>query len=134
LIIARRFVRALQAIILSDDGGLSECQAFPPAIALPEFFSGREFVEANFALDRLRLASAVVKKERVAVGTEHIGNIQGCRIIECLLHSSADAVVVIFGFNDRELDARFVGKDVVGAFWFATGGKLAANDDAPFGE
>ena len=110
----------MQTIILRDNAGLLRRQSFPCAVALPEIFSRRELVEGQFLFDGVRLPRAVVKQKGVTVGTENEGNIEGYRVLERLLHAGADRMVIVFGFDDCQPDAGFVGKDVIGAFGFAT--------------
>jgi hypothetical protein len=43
-------------------------------------------------------------------------------------------MMVVFGLKDCEGDAGLVVKDVISPLWFATGVKLAANDDPTLGE
>jgi hypothetical protein len=49
-----------------------------------------------------------VKNESVAIGRKNKGNIEGCGIVEGLLHAIADAVIVILGFDDGDRDIGLV--------------------------
>jgi hypothetical protein len=75
-----------------------------------------------------------MKDKSVAVRRKHKWDIQGCRIVERLLYAVADAVVVVLCLDDGNRDIRLVIEDVIGALRLATGDKLAAHDDAAFGE
>src|ERR1700730_6588610 len=72
--------------------------------------------------------------EAIAVRRKHEGNLEGRCVIEGLLHAIADAVVIVLGLDDRDRDVRLVVENEVGLLGFATADKLAANDDAAFGE
>jgi hypothetical protein len=62
------------------------------------------------------------------------GNVEGYRIIESLLHSVADAVVVVLGLDDRNRNVGFVIKDVIGALGLPASNQFSADDDAAFGK
>src|ERR1043166_6135353 len=76
----------------------------------------------------------MMEKEGGAVRTKSERNIKCCGVVESLLHSLTNCVIVVLGFKDGERDAGVMVKDVVGAFRFATGRKLASHDDAALGE
>jgi len=75
-----------------------------------------------------------VKDKAVSVGREHERDVEGRGIVEALLHSVADAVVIVLGLNDRYRNIRLVVKDVIGALGFAARNKLAPDNDASLGE
>ena len=75
-----------------------------------------------------------MKQEAIAVGGKHKGDVQGAGIAEGLLHSVADAVVVVLGLDDRDRDVGLVIEDVVGPLGLAARDELAANDDPAVGE
>jgi len=56
---------------------------------------------------------AVMENKAVAVGREHERDIEGHSIIEGLLHSGADAMVIVLGLNDGDGDVWLVIKDVI---------------------
>ena len=84
-------------------------------------FGGRKFFERQISFDRLRLAGAIMEQEGVTIRTESERNIKRCRVIESLLHSLTDCVIVVFRLKDRDRDGGLMVKHVVGAFWFADG-------------
>src|ERR1017187_3702069 len=77
---------------------------------------------------------AVVKEKAVTVGREHERYLHGLGIAQGLLHAGTHGMVVVFGFNDGEGNARLEIKDVVGATRLAPGGHLAPNDHAALRE
>ena len=95
---------------------------------------GREGIERKRGFFLRARPGAVVKDKTVAVGGKHKRDIEGHRIVEGLLHSVADAVVVVLCLDDGDRDIGLVIKDVIGALGLATGDELAADDDAPLGE
>lgn len=72
-----------------------------------------------------------MEDEPVAIGRENKGNIEGCGVIEGLLHAVADAVAIVLGLDDGDRDIGLVIKDVISTFGFAAGDQLSADDDAP---
>ena len=121
-------------VILFHNGRLGGAEAFPDTVAVPEVLGRRKLVQWQFGFNCLRLSGAVVKDESVAIRAEDERDIQGGGVVERLLHGSAGGMRVVFGFDDGEGNAWFVGKDVVGAFGIGADGNLAANDDAAFSE
>ena len=75
-----------------------------------------------------------MENKPVAVGRENKGNIEGCGVIEGLLHAVADAVVIILGLDDGDRDVGLVIKDVIGALGLPAGHQLSADNDPPFGK
>ncbi len=55
-----------------------------------------------------------MKKESIAIGTEDIRHIQRSGIVQPLLHSAANAVVVVFGFNECQRHVGFKRQQEVG--------------------
>ena len=54
---------------------------------------------------------------------------------QVLLHSRANAVVIVFRFDDGDRNIGLViHKDVIGALCFAAGDELPSDDDASFGK
>ena len=79
-------------------------------------------------------AGTVVKDKAVAVGREHKRDVERDGIVEGLLHSVADAVVIVLRLDDGDRNIGLVVKDVIGALGFAARNKLAPDDDASLGE
>src|SRR5438876_943012 len=75
-----------------------------------------------------------MKDKTISVGRKHKRNVEGDGIVEGLLHSVADTVVVVFRLNDGDGDVGLVIKDVISALCLATGDELSPDDDAPLGE
>jgi hypothetical protein len=75
-----------------------------------------------------------VKDKAVAVGREHERDVEGHGIVEGLLHSVADAVVIVLGLDDGYRNIGLVIKDVIGALGFAARNELAPDNDASLGE
>jgi hypothetical protein len=75
-----------------------------------------------------------VKDEAVAVGRDDEGNAQSLGVLQALLDSVADAVVVVLGLDDCHGDVRLVVEDVIGASASAAGNELPSDDDAALGE
>jgi len=75
-----------------------------------------------------------MENKAVAVGREHERDIEGHSIIEGLLHSGADAMVIVLGLNDGDGNIGLVIKDIICALGLASGNELTSDDDAPFGE
>ena len=75
-----------------------------------------------------------MKDKAVAVGREHKRDVEGHGIVEGLLHSVADAVVVVLGLDDGDRNIGLVIKDVIGALGFAARDELSPDNDASLGE
>jgi hypothetical protein len=71
-----------------------------------------------------------MKDKAIAVGGKHKRNVKRHRVVERVLHSIADAVIVVLCLNDGDGNIRLVIKDVIGALCFATCNKLSTDDDA----
>lgn len=65
-----------------------------------------------------------MKQEGVAIGAEDEGNVERSGVIQSLLHSTADAVVIVFGFDERERHVRFVGQQEVCELPFPSSDRL----------
>ena len=70
-----------------------------------------------------------MKDKAVAVGREHKRDIEGDGVVERLLHSGADAVVIVLRLDDGDRDIGLVIEDVIGALGFAAGDELSSDDD-----
>lgn len=108
--------------------------AFVLAVELPEGFRGGEFVQAQGGFSLAKESGAVVEQEAIAVAAEDEGGIQGVAIGQCLLHTIAQAVVVVLGLNDGNGHVLLVAENVVRPATFATGVQPATHNDAPSGE
>jgi hypothetical protein len=75
-----------------------------------------------------------VLEKGVAIGAVGKREIECFRVIERLLHSTADGVVVVLGLNNREGKVRFVGEDVIRFLRLPALDGFTADDDAPFRE
>lgn len=121
-------------IVLQDDlfdvGG----EPFPGDVAGPQVAGGREGVEVQMGFDGGGLAGAVVEEEAVAVGRKDEGDVERGGVIEGLLHPGADAVLVVFGFDQCDREVGFVEEDVIGTLGLAAGHDPAADGDPTFGE
>ncbi len=67
---------------------------------------------------------SIMKQEGVAIGAEDEGNVERSGVIQSLLHSTADAVVIVFGFDERERHVRFVGQQEVCELPFPSSDRL----------
>ena len=67
-------------------------------------------VERQFLFDGSGFCESIMKQEGVAIGAEDEGNVERSGVIQSLLHSTADAVVIVFGFDERERHVRFAGQ------------------------
>ena len=76
---------------------------------------------------------AVMENKAIAVGREHKRDVQGHRVVEGLLHSVADAMVVVLGLDDGDGDIGLVIK-VISALGLAAGNELSPDDDASLRE
>lgn len=66
----------------------------------------------------------------VAIGTDGHGNVQDLGVIQRLLYSGTDGMIIVFGFYNRNGDIGFLVKDEIGAFALAAPGFLAFYEDA----
>lgn len=73
-------------------------------------------------------------EECISVGTECEGNVQYLRVVERLLHTSTDGVVVVFGFHNSNREAGLIVEDLVDLLCFSPLYRLATNNDPPPGE
>ena len=108
--------------------------AFVLAVELPEGFWGGEFVQAEGGFCLAEEPGAVVEQEAVTVAAEHEGSVQGIAVGQTLLHAIAQAVVVVFGFDDGNGHVLLVAEHIIRPAAFATGVQPATHDDAASGE
>ena len=134
LVVAWSLAAAVVKVILQDDRFLVGRESFPGAVFGPEFFGRWKGIKREGGFFLHACPGAVVKDKAVAVGREHERDVKGHRIVEGLLHSGADAVVVVLRLDDGDRDIGLVIEDVVGALGFATRHKLPPDDDAPLGK
>lgn len=71
-----------------------------------------------------------MKQESVAVGRKSERHVEGFRIAYRLLHSAANRVGIILGFDYREGEVRAVVQKVVRPLFLSSCGDRAAYDDA----
>ena len=72
-----------------------------------------------------------MEDKAIAVRREHKRDVERHRIVERLLHTIADAVVVVLGLDDGDRDIGLVIQDVISALRFTSGDELSADDNAP---
>lgn len=77
---------------------------------------------------------AVVFQKGVAVGAVDKGNIKHFRAVQRLLHTVADAMIVVLRLDEGERDVGLVDEDIVGSSGNPTLYHFPANDDPAFGE
>jgi len=75
-----------------------------------------------------------MEDKTVTIGGEHKRYVEGHRIVESLLHSVADAVIVVLRLDNGDGDIGLVIEDVIGALGFPTGNELSPDDNASLGE
>src|SRR5262245_45084719 len=80
------------------------------------------------------MTSSVVKEEGVAIGSKDKGDAENFGVLKCLLHSVADAVVVVLGLDQRQRAVRLVQEDVIGAFPQSPCDEFAADNDSALRE
>ena len=105
-------------------------QALPAAIALPQFFGGRELVQTEAGFSLFVMTTAVVEHEAVAVGGKGEGYLEGFGVFQRLLHAGADAAQVALGLDDRDRDIGLDAQHDIGAPGPAARDQLAAHGDA----
>ena len=91
-------------------------------------------IQRNLALDYPAIGGPVVLKECIPVRAVGERDIEDPRILESLLHSAADRVGIIFGFDYGDWDVGLVVEDVVGLLRLATLYSLAMYYDPALGE
>src|ERR1019366_10159432 len=77
---------------------------------------------------------AVMENKAIAIGRKHEWDVEGHRVVERLLHSVADAMVIVLRLDDGNGNIGLVIKDVIGALGSATGNELSPDDDTSLGE
>ncbi len=75
-----------------------------------------------------------MKQKPVAVGAEDVRDLQHLGIGQPLLHAVTQRVLVVLGFDDGDGDIGLVEQNVVGPLVLGPAVKLAADDNAAFGE
>src|ERR1019366_1432381 len=75
-----------------------------------------------------------MKNKTIAVGREHERNIEGHGVVEGLLHSVANAVVIVLSLDNGDWNIGLVIEDVIRALGLTTGNELSPDDDASLGE
>src|SRR6185312_5680173 len=109
-------------------------EPLPGAIPAPELGGGGKRVQAQIHFLVWALSCAVVENKAVTVGGENKGDLQGAGVFEPLLHSIADAVAVVLGFNQGDGDVRLIIEDKVSLLSLAAADQLAPDDDPTLGE
>ncbi|MCU0684831.1 MAG: hypothetical protein MUF34_21735 [Polyangiaceae bacterium] len=115
LVVVRRLARRGGVVGLLDHGLGGGQKALPGAVAPPKLVRGRKLIETHLALDLRRLPAAIVKEKPVAVRSERKGHVEHLGVVERLLHAGAEAMLVVFGLDDRDRQVRPVVEHVVGA-------------------
>jgi len=134
LVIAWTLIAAVAVVILSDKGFLLVVQATVRRPPLPQCFCCGKFVKCELPLNDAVCGDLVVEQEAIAIGAEHKRDLQHLSIAQRLLHTIADGVIIVLGFDDGDWDVRLIEKDIIDTFVLGSGMELAANDDASFGE
>ena len=80
------------------------------------------------------IAGAIMEYKAVAIRGKDEGDFKGGSVVEPLLHTIADAVVVVLNFDESDGDIGFVVKNIIGSLAFTACDELASNDDPPLGE
>ncbi len=68
-----------------------------------------------------------MEQKAITVSAKYEGNIESVSISKSLLHSAADALAVVFRFDDRDRDIRFVYQQYVDKLADTTSGLFTAN-------
>ncbi len=91
-------------------------------------------MQGQFALNDAVCGDFVVKQKTIAIGAEDEGYLQHFRIGQCLLHSVADRMAIVLGFDYGDGDIGLVEQHIISPFMFGAGVELAANDYPAFGK
>jgi len=70
-------------------------------------------------------------EECISVGTECEGNVQYLRVVERLLHTSTDGVVVVFGFHNSNREVGLIVEEIVDFLCLSPLYRFATNNDPP---
>ena len=75
-----------------------------------------------------------MKEEAVAIGGENKRDVEDFGIIDSLLHTTAEGLLVILGFDNGYGEVGFEIDDIVGTFAFAFDNGLATHGDTAISE
>ena len=112
---------------LCDELLLLRSNVFIAHIATPQILRGRELFKSEFSF---RSALHVMLKEAVAVGAVNKRYIQHLGILDALLHTSANAVLVVLCLDNCQGQIWLVVQQIVSAFPLATGSNIPSDDNA----
>src|SRR5690554_3555407 len=136
LIVAGLMAASLQIIGLGNKRLDIVADALPLSVFLPEFVRGWELIERQLSLDLLIETGAVVEEESVAIGTKDEGNVQRvlAGVVEPLLHSGADGMIIVFGLDDGNREVGPIGQHKVSALALAAPDHITAHNNRPGGK
>ncbi|MNN23437.1 hypothetical protein D3C81_1368350 [compost metagenome] len=109
-------------------------EALPLTVALPQLLGAGELPQAQLGFLLRAGTTAIMEEKTVTVAGEHERQIQRLGITERLLHSSAEGMLVVLGFDNSQRQVGLVIQDVVCATRFAPAVQLATDDDAALGK
>lgn len=89
-------------------------------------------MQGQMALNDAVSGDFIVKQKTIATGTEDEGYLQHFRIGQCLLHTVADRMAIILGFDYGDWNIGLIEQHIIGSFMFGAGVQLSTNDYPAF--
>ena len=86
---------------------------------MPELLRCWEVAEGNFGFELLRIGF-IVEDKTITIGGKHKRHIKQAGVVQALLHSFADGVLIGLGFDDCQRQVRLVVQHDIGRFHFDT--------------
>ena len=133
LVVARRAAVAVEVIILRGDLRHLSGHARLLHIAQPKCIGRGEFFQSQRMFHRAIFDRPVMLHETIAVGGIDERHVQHLGVCQDLIHAHADAVVVIFGFDDGEGHIGLVIEEIVNPFAVGAAHRHRAAHDDPAG-